>query len=335
MCNRDICRCAQSRITSSVDTLPPELKVDRERAIEVFNQLGPTPRLCIDYLIAPRRMKDYEENVEQVISEITTAELRRLFRGACSLTLDPPSDKICLVSRMEGEDVLIVSPITSHIKWRLALHFRTLERREQLRLYVYFSKVPAWRSVAGVFFEGAAQQCIQAGLTLDVIPMVRLSSSPSGHPQWHSSHVFLQNNALEISRQQALLVECKRVTIPKGVPVVEYTKSGPESPIKEKTFYVPESTNQVALDSFIWMDNFLYIFQFTITEKHKINTGLLTYYLDQYPELPPKSKWCFIFILPLNHELVCPHSQKFEDEGLEPYSAVVDVEKCLLGEQTS
>ena len=101
--------------------------------------------------------------------------------------------------------------------------------------------------------------------------------------------------------------------------------------IKEKTFYVPESTNQVALDSFIWMDNFLYIFQFTIAEKHKINAGLFRY-LDRYPELPPIS---FIFILPLNHELVCPHSQKFEDEGLEPYSAVVDVEKCLLGEQTS
>ena len=56
--------------------------------------------------------------------------------------------------------------------------------------------------------------------------------------------------------------------------------------INEKTFYVPESTNQVALDSFIWMDKFLYIFQFTIAEKHKINDGLFRY-LDRYPELPP------------------------------------------------
>jgi hypothetical protein len=40
---------------------------------------------------------------------------------------------------------------------------------------------------------------------------------------------------------------------------------------------VSESTNQVALDSFIVMNNLLYIFQSTIDEEHKIKTGLIDF----------------------------------------------------------
>jgi hypothetical protein len=124
--------------------------------------------------------------------------------------MDTLSHKIWLISRQDREDVYsgaVVSPITSYIKSRLVNHFRTLEHREQIRLYKYFSKVPESRKVAGIFFEAATQQCFQRGVNLEFIQMVRpaSSTSESGKPRWHSSHVVFPNDAeLEHSRQQAL-----------------------------------------------------------------------------------------------------------------------------------
>ena len=40
--------------------------------------------------------------------------------------------------------------------------------------------------------------------------------------------------------------------------------------IKLNVFYVPKSLNQVALDSFIILNGYLYIFQITIASSHSI-----------------------------------------------------------------
>lgn len=308
--------------------LPPQIKVDRGHAIDVFNQLGPIPRLCIDNLGSLTQKKRYEENVQTAIKTLKLSKLEQLIEDTCYLTMDSLSHKICLISRQDKEDVYsraVVSPITSYIKSRLANHFLTLKHREQIRLYKYFSKVPESRKVAGIFFEAAAQQCLQRGVDLEFIPMVRPASSTSGKPRWHSSHVFSPNDAeLEHSRQQALQNR-QLLIIPEGLDTVEYAKNGPSSPIISNVIYVPESTNQVALDSFIIMNNLLYIFQFTIAEE-QIKTGLIKF-VGRYPELPSMDNWHFIFILPPNHELLCPRPWKLEMQALQPYSAVIDLDK--------
>jgi hypothetical protein len=236
--------CAQGRMTSSVDMLPPKIKVDRGRAIDIFNQLGPTPQLCIDNLGGCRpRIKRYEENVQTAIQNLTLSKFEQLIEDTRSLTMGTLSQNICLISRKDSENVYsraVVSPITSYIKSRLANHFRTLEHREQIRLYKYFSKVPELRKVAGIFFEAAAQQCFQRGVNLEFIPMVWPASSTSDKPRWHSSHVVFPNDAeLEHSRQQALQNR-QLLIIPEDLDIVEYTKNGPSSPIISNVIYVPE-----------------------------------------------------------------------------------------------
>ena len=329
--------CAQGQITSSVDMLPPKIKVDRGRAIDVFNQLGPIPRLCINNLGSLTRMKRYEENVQTAIKTLKLSKLEQVIEDTSSLTMDSLSQKICLISRQDREDVYsraVVSPMTSYIKSRLANHFRTLEHREQIRLYKYFSKVPESRTVGGIFLEAAAQRCFQRGMNVEFIPMVRPASSTSGKPRWHSSHVVFPNDAeLEHSRQQALQNQ-QLLIIPEGLDIVEYTKNGPSSPIISNVIYVPESTNQVALNSFIIMNNLLYIFQFTIGGEHKVKTGLIDF-VRRYPELPSMDNWRFIFILPPDHELLCPQPRNLEMQVLQPYSAVIDLDKWHLGRQTS
>lgn len=38
----------------------------------VYNKFGPTPRVCIDYLFKPVEMKEYEDNVQRAVSDITS-----------------------------------------------------------------------------------------------------------------------------------------------------------------------------------------------------------------------------------------------------------------------
>lgn len=108
-----------------------------------------------------------------IISNLTTSELLRLLQNSRSLIMDAVSHKICLINRKDRANVhssVILSPITSSIKSRLAIHFRTLERGEQTRLYKYLSKVPGSRATAGIFFEAAARGCFRGGVTLELLP---------------------------------------------------------------------------------------------------------------------------------------------------------------------
>jgi hypothetical protein len=123
------------RITSSTSTLPSGT-IDHESVNRVFNELGPIPRLCIDYLGPDNLIERYREDVQEAISNVTASEIEQLFSG--SLTMDAVSHKICLISRRDKEDLNsddIVSPITPYINSRLTSHFRSLERDEQIRLY--------------------------------------------------------------------------------------------------------------------------------------------------------------------------------------------------------
>jgi hypothetical protein len=237
--------------------------------------------------------------------------------------MDALSHKVCLISREKREDVHsrpIVAPITSFIQSKLANQLRVLEQAERIRLYKQFSKVPDSRAVAGIYFEAAAQRCLQDGMTLKLVPMVRLSTSRRGtQPQWYSSHVRLDNKSLEASRSDALQAFLE-INI-KPSQTVAYSDNG-SSHISSEILYIPELTNQVAFDSFILLDNILYIFQFTISAGHDIKPGLIDF-LGQFSGLPSMENWRLVFIIPQNQTVTCPQSRSVELRGLHPYSAEI------------
>lgn len=177
--------------------LPPNTKVDRKSVTCVFNELGPTPRLCIEYLDAGL-IDQYRQGLEEAISNLTTSQLETLYRDFRSLSgsVDKIFHKICLLTRHDRENVnskVIVSPITSFVELELKKHFRTLEDDELIRLYDFFSKVPESRRMGGVFFEIIAQRRFQeGGVELKFLPMVRL---PSNRHQWkQATFPFLTRN---------------------------------------------------------------------------------------------------------------------------------------------
>jgi hypothetical protein len=149
---------------------------------EIFERFGPTPRLCLDYQLNSLQMSQYKRNLDVAISEVTSDKLKSLLRTAASgdLRIDALSHKITLLSRKSLDDVhsqAVVIPITSLIQSRLSNQLRNLAHEEQLGLYEYFAKVPEGRKMAGVFFEALAQRVLQDGITLELVPMVKLNEA--------------------------------------------------------------------------------------------------------------------------------------------------------------
>ena len=179
-----------------------------------------------------------------------------------------------------------------------------------------------------MFFEALAQQDLQEGTVLKLIPMVRLkpgqknksdSTDDEKKSQWYSSHLSLDNVSLEASRQE-VLEQVLTINIHPS-ETLEFTKDGP-SHIVPDVFYVPEVTNHEALDSFLLLNGCLYIFRFTIGKNHSIKPGLIRS-LEKCPGVPLMKDWRFLFVIEPNLTLVCPQPWLLKMCELHLYSAVL------------
>ena len=106
-----------------------------------------------------------------------------------------------------------------------------------------------------MLFETLGQRILQENISLEMVPMVRLDKVPHGKPQWHLSHIFPIQfwSRLEALNDRSHL----------DVKPTRVVQSVVPSPVKEGVYYVPEKTNQVAIDSFVVSGGHLYVFQFT------------------------------------------------------------------------
>jgi hypothetical protein len=238
--------------------------------------------------------------------------------------------------------------ITKLVESQLVVCLRNLQIKDQIELYNYFARLPTARHMTGPLFEAYCQLRFQTEIALEFIPMVRLPDpepKPKPKPtrevrsnkkrkvvkavpgedyrtrgtQWHSSHIKLADE-LEQLRMIALTQPARLKVLPSGIR--EYDSSQPLC-ILSDVYYLPKSDNQVALDSFILHDNFLYIFQFTGGKQHGINEGLLSFF-DRCQRVPAHAYWRFIFVIP--HDvgiLKCPASPNKEILELKIFSSIV------------
>ena len=303
---------------------------------EIFDLLGPIPRLCIDS--TSDELEQYKTTLNTELSKITVDKIEMIIRYASILSMDAVSRKICLVSRKQWDDISslpIVTPITSFIQSRLSIRFRNLHRDEQIRLYKYFKKVPELRAMAGIFYEAIVQSYLQDGRILRLVPMVTLETKKKRERsedklqiQWYSSHISIHNPVLEACRLK--MSNGFEVNIrPKHI--LEYTDNEWQSRIEPNVFYIPEMTNQKALDSFILLDDgLLYIFQIAFGMQQDIHHGFIDV-ADKYTSsFPPRDQWRFVFIIPPNMTLTVPRPWRLTLRNLSPYSAVVDVDPAQV-----
>jgi len=285
------------------------MNITEQHVSEIFDLLGPTPRLCVNS--SSYELEEYKSAVNEDIADMTASEIQKLMRKTSGLSMSAISHKICLLSRGRRDDVhsrAVVAPITHAIQSKLSAQFRNLHRDEQIRLYKYFERVPESRKVAGIFYEAIVQLYLQEGRLLELVPMVTLEGTKrkrSGQEhQWYSSHIIIHNPALEALRQTV----SNRPTVDiRPNRTLEYTDNGMQS-IEPNVFYVPANTNQKAFDSFILLNGLLYIFQITVGLKHDINHGLID--IANNHSFPPRDQWCFMFIIPPNMTLTVPQLWK-------------------------
>jgi hypothetical protein len=151
--------------------------------------------------------------------------------------------------------------------------------------------------------------------------MIRLpdGTDAKNKNQWHSSHSKIKNTELEAKRNEALAQKVSLEIRPTSI--IYYGNT--EFTVAPGILYVPKSCNQVALDSFIFYDGLLYMFQFTIAAKHPIKPKLLPS-LAKFSEIPPMDNWVFIFVIPDNNNILkCPWTEELQQ--LKVFSAILEV----------
>lgn len=113
---------------------------DWESIDAIYNDLGPTPRLCIE-LHESDSVASYSRALQESILKLDAKRLSDMILGSSSLSLDEVSSRICLIARKDPGviyDDVDVSPITTAVATQLVAHLRTFDPQELLSLYMLF-----------------------------------------------------------------------------------------------------------------------------------------------------------------------------------------------------
>ena len=83
-------------------------------------------------------------------------------------------------------------------------------------------------------------------------------------------------------------------------------------------YYISKKPNEAAVDSFICYGGYLYVFQFTVSEQHKIKDGPISRFAT-CRDLSPRQNYIFVFIIPYGVEtLECSYPESAELQELSP-----------------
>ena len=286
----------------------------------MFEQIGPTPRICIDLLLRGSQRIIYEAELENAVRSLSLDVLKTLASNIQDLDMNDASLKVFLVSRTQRFEFAKVAPITSYVKSRLVGKLQGEERKRRVKFYRDLECVPDGSPLAGLVYESLAHQMLGAKVNLDLVPMVKLDGPTEGKklPQWHSSHQPLDDGALEALRYEAL----QRTINIQFAPSTTREYEGIDPDVDQGVYYVSRSKHQVGFDSFIYAnDGFLYILQFTISLSHRINSKVVGFFGQILPL--PMGSWRFVFIIPPGLTITSPQHHDHRLDGLELFSAVV------------
>ncbi|KAH9043153.1 hypothetical protein EDB85DRAFT_1885551 [Lactarius pseudohatsudake] len=280
-----------------------------KRIDEMYDQFGPTPRICFDLLHNKHRLAQYKTRYNDALKGLSLETLCSWVSDTRKFSMDTVSETIFLLKRVpkkelrqanldDSDDMDLVysslEPLSLGIKVVLQNLLWYEPRSEQLRLYKHLADLEGTRYITGLVFRALGHSKLQSTTRLELVPMVKRGSGPSGGsgklPRWHSDHGSGAN--------------------PSSVRQIDFAAvdldlySSRPCQIKDGVYYSPIARNQEAFDSFLMADQKLYIFQFTIGSDHLIKKGILS--LFSLESLPPRANWHFVFVVPPGLEISCP-----------------------------
>jgi hypothetical protein len=299
---------------------PDEIK----KAEEAFNNLGPTPRFCIDYVLDPYQLAQHRSHYATQLSNLSINQLKDIAGDWSTLSIKQDvSHAIFLIRRedtpachVEYLQRYTIEPITDVTSQTFVHLLKRAEQEQRLDLYQTFSQVSHTRRLAGLTYEMIGHSRFEESeVNLSLIPMALEDKrkTKKKNDAWLSqipSHELDGTIVLNFAPQSAAM----------------YKWPAPDA-VTPVTYYMPKSTNQVAFDSFVVVDQVVYMFQFTIATKHEIKPGIADF-LSHLRLRTTIEDLRFVFVIPPGHKVECPQAS---DEKLEQfwntvkmYSAVVD-----------
>ena len=172
----------------------------------MYDQYGPTARICFDFVKNPRARIRHEDKRTKALRNLSSGTLREMIDDSKLFRMDFLSHTLILVRRMSKE-LTIIDPkddyakMVSAIQPRVELVSPAVEdkvraqlweqtRAEKLQLYRQLANVESTRCIAGLAFEALAHHILQEGINIDLVPMVKKQSPQSGNgkkmPQWQT-----------------------------------------------------------------------------------------------------------------------------------------------------
>ena len=206
-----------------------------------------------------------------------------------------------------------IEPITPHTLQTFAYLLKEAEQEQRLDIYESFAQVPYMRPLAGLAYEMIGHRRFQSEVKLTLIPMAVEQNPRRKNTVWQS----------QIPHAHELV----------GTIAFNFTPRtqwpGPDV-VNPFTYYMPESSNQVAFDSFVVVDRVLYMFKFMIAPKHAIRAGIMDF-LSQQSLRTTWEELRFVFIIPPECKVECAQASDNKLEGfwnnVKLYSAVFNPKK--------
>jgi hypothetical protein len=291
----------------------------QDLAVDTFETFGPIPRICINLVRDRVGLLNYENRCQAMVAGLTYHTLRHFVLDGGALDLDANLHTIFIVRRCEIDNLATgyLEPISANVKMQLMTTINKLQQIEQIELYHTFASLNSTKAVAGLVYESLCQTRLQEGITLSLKPAIKRKERKLVH--WKSQGEVPASNSMDVDSPEV-------VSFPPNIGIVyEELRS-----VEPNRLHVPKARNQVALDSFFILGEFMYIFQSTVANSHDIGKGLEESLSKVVNILPPKTKWRFVFITPPGCKVdvkATPEVEKFL-EGVTLYSAHLEIEQA-------
>ena len=275
----------------------------------MYNRFGPTPRICYDFLKDDAALIDHQAHSQSALGNLSLKALRTMLVDAITMNMRTVSSMLFVINRVPEKSLrranlefnnnskyayLSLEPMTHAVEMALRNQLWQEEQIDQFQFYSFLTRCEStmW-SIAGLVFKWMGHSWLQKCIKLDLFSLMERKSGGSGRPQLRSTHG-------NTSKTPEFSIDIQPTRM------IEYPGSSLGT-IEPGTYYILESESQVAFDSFIVVDDTLYIFRFSVASDYPIDDEILSF-LPQI-SLLSKLEWRYVFVVPPRSETSCRQPQ--------------------------
>ncbi|KAH8994041.1 hypothetical protein EDB92DRAFT_1815315 [Lactarius akahatsu] len=147
---------------------------------EMYNQYGPTPRICFNFVHNEAIFAAHKARYESTLRKLSLRKFSNMVFDEVNFDNDGESHTLILMTRlpMDGDDedkfaYSRLEPITHMIKLKLQTQLRKETRAAQITLYNSLENVEVTRRIVSVVYESLAQEMLEEKIALKLVPIVK------------------------------------------------------------------------------------------------------------------------------------------------------------------